>query len=122
MRFPKSFPLILAAFLLAGCSSGSNVSNASKEEVTGPTVEQLIAKGCEKYLVNDSKGAQADFAALAKLDATYKEIEAANKDITDTLKGVTTVEAISALPEKVRLRVYESILLMENLCSGVDAP
>jgi PBP1b-binding outer membrane lipoprotein LpoB len=126
MRFPKPFSIVLSALLLAGCASGSNEKSDAKKEVASSkapaTVEGLISTGCDKYLAADSKGAKEDFATLAELDSTYKEIETANEDIAVTMKGVTTVQAISDLPEKDRQRVYESILTMENLCAGVDAP
>jgi hypothetical protein len=126
MRFPKPVVLLLCIPLLAACSSGSKESGQAKTEVASAkapaTVEGLISTGCDKYLAADSLGAKVDFTALAKLDSTYKEIETANDDIAVTMKGVTTIQAITDLPEKDRQRVYESILTMENLCAGVDAP
>jgi len=126
MRFAKSFPLILAALLLAGCSNSSDSSDsankASDEELKATTMNSLIARGCDKYLQADSKGALADFAALAKLDSTYKEVEIATEDIVNTMKGVKTLNEINNLAEEDRGRVFDSILVVENLCAGVDAP
>jgi len=126
MHFPKTLALALCGLLLAGCSSGTNKAGKAAKEVAAskpaPTVEGLISSGCDKYLASDSQGAKEDFAALTKLDSAYKEIETANADIVATMKGVDTVQAITDLPEKDRQRVYESILTLENLCAGVDAP
>jgi PBP1b-binding outer membrane lipoprotein LpoB len=126
MRFPRPLSILLCAMLLAGCSSTSTDTAKAKKVVASAkapaTVEGLISTGCDKYLASDSAGAKADFTALAKLDSMYQDIETANDDIAVTMKGVTTVQAITDLPEKDRQRVYESILTMENLCAGVDAP
>ena len=126
MRSPKALPILLCALLLAGCSSAGKESGLAKKEVAATkapaTVEGLISTGCDKYLAADSLGAKKDFTALAKLDSNYKEIETANEDIAVTMKGVSTIQGITDLPEKDRQRVYQSILAMENLCGGVDAP
>ena len=125
MRLIRLTPLALAAMILTSCTSGPLESAGPKEigsAAEKPTVESLIALGCDKYLGLDSKSAQAHFEALAKLDSSYNDVKNATKDLITTLKGVRTVQAIEELDAKSKQRVYESVLTIESLCVGVDAP